>query len=52
MAVVTNEVGSGIVPANPLSREFRDLAGLINRNVSLASDEAYLVVSGRALKLE
>ena len=27
MCIVTNEVGSGIVPANPMARRFRDLAG-------------------------
>lgn len=52
VAIVTNEVGQGIVPLNELSRRFRDLAGTINRKVSLASDEAWLVVAGRALRLE
>lgn len=51
VAVVTNEVGMGIVPENALAREFRDLAGLINRKVSLAADEAYLAVAGRVLTL-
>lgn len=51
VVIVTNEVGMGIVPAGKLSREFRDLAGKINRKISLLSDEAYLVVSGRLLKL-
>lgn len=52
IVVVTNEVGQGIVPMNEMARRFRDLAGKINRKVSLAADEAYLVVAGRVLKLE
>ncbi len=49
--LVTNEVGMGIVPGDELSRKFRDLAGTVNQRASIASDEAYLVVSGRFLKL-
>lgn len=52
VVVVTNETGQGIVPMDPLARRFRDLAGRINRKVSLAADEAYLVVAGRVLTLE
>lgn len=43
---VTNEVGSGIVPDNRLSREYRDLAGLSNQMMARAADKVYLVVSG------
>ena len=49
--VVTNEVGSGIVPATPLGRDFRDLLGLVNQAVVRAGDAAYLVVAGRLLPL-
>ena len=49
--VVTNEVGSGIVPATPLGRDFRDLLGLVNQAVARAADAAYLVVAGRLLPL-
>lgn len=51
LAVVTNEVGSGIVPVNALARRFRDVAGKLNQEVALRSDEAYLVVSGLPLRL-
>lgn len=43
---VTNEVGQGIVPADPLSRRFRDLAGHCNRTVAAAADSVILMVSG------
>ena len=50
--IVTNEVGSGIVPANRLSREYRDAAGLANQAVARAADEVYLVVCGLATELK
>jgi len=49
--IVTNEVGSGIVPATSLGREFRDLLGAVNQAVVKAADSAYLVVAGRLLAL-
>jgi len=49
--VITNEVGSGIVPDNPLARRFRDLLGAANRTWAAASDRALLVVAGRTLEL-
>ncbi len=49
--VVTNEVGSGVVPATRLGRDFRDLLGLVNQEVVRAADDAYLVVAGRLLPL-
>jgi adenosylcobinamide kinase/adenosylcobinamide-phosphate guanylyltransferase len=50
--LVSNEVGSGIVPDNPVSRRFRDLAGKINAAAAHAADEAYLIVAGLPLKLK
>ena len=49
--VVTNEVGSGVVPPTPLGRDFRDLLGTVNQAVVRATDAAYLVVAGRLLPL-
>ena len=37
LVFVTNEVGSGIVPDNPLARKFRDLAGWTNRTHGASS---------------
>ena len=50
--IVSNEVGSGIVPDNRLSRQFRDLAGEVNQRLAAAADEAWLVVSGLPLRLK
>ena len=44
--VVTNEVGSGVVPDNPLARRFRDCAGRANQVLAGAAREVYLMVSG------
>ena len=52
IVVVTGEVGLGIVPADPYTRRFRDLAGIINQKVCAAADSAYLIVAGRGLPLE
>lgn len=50
--VVTNEVGSGIVPDNALAREFRDRQGLINQAFAAAADEVYLCACGLPLRLK
>lgn len=48
---VSNEVGLGIVPLEPLSRAYRDLLGSVNRIwVDVSADVAF-VVAGRALRL-
>lgn len=44
--IVTNEVGWGIVPDNPLARQFRDLAGWANQKFAEAADEVILMVAG------
>lgn len=47
--IVTNEVGAGIVPDNPLARVFRDLAGRTNQRLAAAADEVVLMVAGLPL---
>jgi adenosylcobinamide kinase/adenosylcobinamide-phosphate guanylyltransferase len=43
---VTNEVGMGIIPANPLARRYRDLAGRCNQVIAREAETAILMVSG------
>lgn len=52
LALVTNEVGMGIVPDNALARAFRDLAGQINQAAAAACESAILMISGIPLTLK
>ena len=48
---VSNEVGSGIVPATPSGRRFRDELGVLNARVAAASDRVWLVTAGLPQRL-
>jgi adenosylcobinamide kinase/adenosylcobinamide-phosphate guanylyltransferase len=50
--VVTNEVGSGVVPVSPSGRLFRDALGRANAVLTDAADVAWLCVAGRCLDLD
>ncbi|MBI3753746.1 MAG: bifunctional adenosylcobinamide kinase/adenosylcobinamide-phosphate guanylyltransferase [Deltaproteobacteria bacterium] len=50
--VVSNEVGLGIVPDNPLARRFRDIAGIANQKMAEAADEVYFVVSRIGMRIK
>lgn len=52
VVVVTNEVGSGIVPMHPVSRDYRDRLGRVNATVAGYAVLAQLVVAGRTLTLD
>ncbi|MDA3038160.1 MAG: bifunctional adenosylcobinamide kinase/adenosylcobinamide-phosphate guanylyltransferase [Actinomycetota bacterium] len=49
--VITNDVGSGIVPMEALSRRFRDAHGRMNQRLAAVADRSFLVVAGRLLEL-
>jgi adenosyl cobinamide kinase/adenosyl cobinamide phosphate guanylyltransferase len=51
LIIVTNEVGSGIVPVNALARLFRDAAGHANQRVARAAAEVHFLVSGIPVRL-
>ena len=52
LIIVSNEVGSGIVPDNALARRYRDLLGWANQKAAAAASEAYLLISGLPLRLK
>lgn len=45
-AVVSNEVGWGLVPAYPLGRVYRDLLGWANQRLAAEADRVVLMVAG------
>lgn len=49
--VVTNEVGSGVVPAYATGRLFRDVLGRANAALAARADAAWLSVAGRLIAL-
>jgi adenosylcobinamide kinase / adenosylcobinamide-phosphate guanylyltransferase len=49
---VTNEVGLGIVPDNPLARRYRDLVGTCNQIIGRRASEVILVSCGIPLHLK
>lgn len=50
--IVSNELGFGLVPAEPETRAFRELAGRVNQLIAAGADEVHLVVSGLSLRLK
>lgn len=52
VVAVSNEVGSGVVPATESGRLFRDLMGRLNTAIAAASDQVLLSVAGRILPLQ
>ena len=50
--IVTNEIGSGIVPEYKMARVFRDIAGRVNQYIASRAQEVNLVVSGIPIKIK
>ena len=48
---VSNDIGSGVVPADAGTRLFRDLMGRLNTTISLTSDQVLWTIAGRTLPL-
>lgn len=50
--LVSNEVGTGIVPTGAVSRWFVDEAGRLNQEMAAICEQAMLIVAGLPLKLK
>jgi adenosylcobinamide kinase / adenosylcobinamide-phosphate guanylyltransferase len=51
VTAVSNEVGSGIVPATPAGRRFRDELGVLNARVAAGADRVFLLTAGLPQRL-
>ena len=52
LVVVSEEAGLGLVPADPLSRRFRDILGRSNQRLAACANRVQLVSCGLALRLK
>ncbi len=52
VVIVSNEVGSGIVPDNALARRYADALGTLNQRVAEVVDRVVLVAAGLPLVLK
>ena len=51
VVLVTNEVGQGVVPADPGTRRFVDEMGALNSSVAEISDDVVWCIAGRTVRL-
>jgi len=51
VVLVSNEVGSGVVPEHESGRLYRDLLGTLNARIAAVCDDVDLVVAGRVVSL-
>ena len=52
IVIVTNELGTGLVPEVKMARQFRDYAGSLNQKLASVCDAAYLVVAAQPILLK
>jgi adenosylcobinamide kinase/adenosylcobinamide-phosphate guanylyltransferase len=52
VVIVSNETGAGIVPDNPLARQFQDLSGITNQRLARICASVFLVAAGLPLRLK
>jgi len=52
VVVVTNEIGMGVIPADPMSRRYGIALGTINARLAAAADRVELMVAGIPLRVK
>ena len=52
VVLVSNEIGSGIVPDNAMARSFRDYVGALHQSIAASADNVTLVTAGLPLALK
>lgn len=52
VVIVTNEIGLGIIPADPITRQYEQLLAIVNAQVAEACDRVVLMVCGIPLAIK
>jgi adenosylcobinamide kinase / adenosylcobinamide-phosphate guanylyltransferase len=52
LVIVTNEIGMGVIPADPISRRYGIALGLVNASLAKAVDSVELMVAGLPLRVK
>jgi adenosylcobinamide kinase / adenosylcobinamide-phosphate guanylyltransferase len=52
LVIVSDEVGSGVVPETVAGRRFRDTLGLLNQRAAAAAEEVSLCVAGIGVRIK
>ncbi len=52
VVIVSDEVGSGIVPMHAGARVYRDLVGIAHQRIAAMADEVHLLVAGLPIRLK
>jgi adenosylcobinamide kinase/adenosylcobinamide-phosphate guanylyltransferase len=52
VVIVSNEVGSGIIPMNALARRYADAHGILNQRVAAIADRVILMAAGIAMPIK
>lgn len=52
IVLVTNEIGMGFIPADPLSRRYGDALGRLNARIAASCDRVILMVAGQPLAVK
>lgn len=50
--IVSDEIGSGIVPADVRIRQYREMTGRVCTQLALAADEVFRIVCGIAVRIK
>ncbi len=50
--LVSNEVGTGIVPENKIARQFRDYAGFVNQRIAKIADRVVMTIAGIDIQIK
>lgn len=51
VVIVSDEIGLGLVPMDPVGRAFRDILGIAHQQLVADANEAWFMVAGRAMPL-